>query len=561
MNISSVIDSSSFLYYFPYEKNLALFTIEGSHQSELINSTITTTTSTTNIFLRLLNTTRLFSLPRPSITTTTTSSTSLLNKYFLFKSPFNRIMRLVELFILSLTLPLYAIVLILFIELTVQRISSNNTISGGGSRSRTQRRRQRMRSLIWTSNYLLVDFLGLLYELFYVIIHLTGDVALNSLVGRFYCQLQVYLPLYLTVLMAYSLTAISVYRRRHFVNLNNQTARSSSRSTFLIIALWIMPIITSIIPAYLLTHLKILSITQHETTNECQISYTYGSTIVGIYMFYRLGRSSSRRFLFYKINDWLYFLFRIGNIFLLPLSISFACYLTICVDLIRMQRRFNRAFKRHVHIRKNLILQILFLFLNFAVFWLPAEIITLYTKSRLLKDTVQVTKSLNILLDPLIITGFDTRFSSAAQQLLTKWRLDEFMCLFSSNRQNIPLAGSIQLMTARTGTSIKRLKQSTLKHTIRKNPTQQQMQTVTWNIADDDDITVLDSTSNHVSVANEQRSKSAIQVPIRRNQRQPQRRRRQQQSTTLRHEPATKRQRPNQPQIKTTDNHIKPERK
>ena len=67
-----------------------------------------------------------------------------------------------------------------------------------------------MRSLIWTSNYLLVDFLGLLYELIYVIIHLTGDVAHSSLIGRFYCQLQVYLPLYLTVLMAYSLTAISV---------------------------------------------------------------------------------------------------------------------------------------------------------------------------------------------------------------------------------------------------------------------------------------------------------------------------------------------------------------
>ncbi|CAF4905041.1 unnamed protein product, partial [Rotaria socialis] len=45
------------------------------------------------------------------------------------------------------------IVFILFIELTVQRINSNTAISGGGSRSRTQRRRQRMRSLIWTSNY------------------------------------------------------------------------------------------------------------------------------------------------------------------------------------------------------------------------------------------------------------------------------------------------------------------------------------------------------------------------------------------------------------------------
>ena len=242
----------------------------------------------------------------------------------------------------------------------------------------------------------------------------------------------------------------------------------------------------------------------------------------------------------------------LGNIFLLPLSISFACYLTICVDLIRMQRRFNRAFKRHVHIRKNLILQILFLFLNFAVFWLPAEIITLYTKSRLLKDTVQVTKSLNILLDPLIITGFDTRFSSAAQQLLTKWRLDEFMCLFSPNRQNVPLAESIQLITARTGTTIKRLKQSTLKRKTQQTPTEQQTSSVTWNLANDDDITVLESTSNHVLPINDQRPKPITQIPIRRKQRQPQRRRRQQTGQ----ESSTRRQRSNQPRIKTTDNHI-----
>jgi hypothetical protein len=213
-----------------------------------------------------------------------------------------------------------------------------------------------------------------------------------------------------------------------------------------------------------------------------------------------------------------------------------------------MQRRFNRAFKRHVHIRKNLILQILFLFLNFAVFWLPAEIITLYTKSRLLKDTVQVTKSLNILLDPLIITGFDTRFSSAAQQLLTKWRLDEFMCLFSPNRQNVPLTESIQLMTARTGTTIKRLKQSTLKCKTQQTPTQQQSSTVTWNLAADDDITVLESTSNHVSPI----PKPITQTPIRRKQRQPQRRRRQQ----VGQESLIRRQRSNQPRIKTTDNHI-----
>ena len=201
-------------------------------------------------------------------------------------------MRLVELFILSLTLPLYAIVLILFIELTVQRISANTTISGGGTRSRSQRRRQRMRSLIWTSNYLLVDFLSLLYELVYVIIHLTGDLALNSFAGRIYCQFQVYVPLYLTALMAYSLTAISIYRRRHFVNLNSATTRSNRQSFLLILALWIMPIITSILPAYLLTYLNVLRIAQHESTNECQISYTYGSTVVAIYMFYRLGENN-----------------------------------------------------------------------------------------------------------------------------------------------------------------------------------------------------------------------------------------------------------------------------
>ncbi|CAF1013588.1 unnamed protein product [Adineta ricciae] len=379
-------------------------------------------------------------------------------------------MRIAELSLLSLTLPLYAIVFTLFIELTVQRVSKNTAESGGNSRSRTQRRRQRMRSLIWTSNYLLVDFLGLIYELIYVIIHLTGELTLNSLAGRFYCQLQVYLPLYLTVLMAYSLTAISIYRRRHFANLNNQSTRSTTRSLFFVLALWIMPVITSIIPAYLLTQLNILRITQHEITNECQISYTYGSTVVAIYMCYRL-----------------------GNIFLLPLSISFACYLTICVDLIRMQRRFTGAFERHVHIRKNLILQILFLFLNFAVFWLPAEIITLYTKSRLLRDTVQVTKSLNILLDPLIITGFDTRFSSAAQHFLSKWRLDEFMCFFGSNRQNLSMTTSSQLMTIRSGATLQRLKLPPNKRDT------QQLQAVTWNLADDDDITVLESNSNHVS--------------------------------------------------------------
>jgi hypothetical protein len=307
MNITSAIDSSlSFLFYLNHENNnLSSFIIENSGENELINSTITTitttitttttiaTATTSNILLRLFDTTRIFHVPRSTLPSSPSiTSSSLLNKYFLFKSPFNLTLRLVELFILSLTLPLYAIVFILFIELTVQRINSNTTVSGGGSRSRSQRRRQRMRSLIWTSNYLLVDFLGLLYEIIYIIIHLTGDLAHNSLAGRFYCQLQVYLPLYLTVLMAYSLTAISVYRRRHFVNLNNQTSRSTSRSLLLIIALWVMPLITSIMPAYILTYLNILRIVQHEATNECQMSYTYGSTVVAIYMSYRLGRNS-----------------------------------------------------------------------------------------------------------------------------------------------------------------------------------------------------------------------------------------------------------------------------
>lgn len=240
----------------------------------------------------------------------------------------------------------------------------------------------------------------------------------------------------------------------------------------------------------------------------------------------------------------------LGNIFLLPLSISFACYLTICVDLIRMQRSFTRTFKRHVHIRKNLILQILFLFLNFAVFWLPAEIITLYTKSRILKDTVLVTKSLNILLDPLIITGFDTRFSSAAQQLLTRWRLEEFMCFFNTNRQTPPSTASIQLMTTRTATTIRGLKQSTLKRTSQKTSTKQQTPTVTWNLADDDDITVLESASNHVSVINEQRPKIIKQSIDRRKQQQQRRKHPSQSQSTIR------RQRSNQIRVKTTDNHI-----
>jgi hypothetical protein len=273
------------------DTNLTSLILEEINENELINSTITiktTITSTTNAFLRLFNSTKIFPFLRPSLSSTQTSS--LLDKYFIFQSPFNRNLRYAELAILSLTLPLYAIVFLLFIQLSMLRISKNTAISGGGSRSRSQRRRQHMRSLIWTSNYLLVDFLNLLYELAYIIIHLSGILPLKSFAGRFYCQLQIYLPLYLTVLMSYSLTAVSIYRRRHFVNLNNQLTQSNKRSIMMICALWIMPIITSIIPALLLVNLNILKITQHEETNQCQISYTYESNFEAIYVFYRLGK-------------------------------------------------------------------------------------------------------------------------------------------------------------------------------------------------------------------------------------------------------------------------------
>ncbi|CAF4025479.1 unnamed protein product, partial [Rotaria sp. Silwood1] len=76
--------------------------------------------------------------------------------------------------------------------------------------------------------------------------------------------------------------------------------------------LWMLPIITSVFPTFLLVYLNILKITQHETTNQCQISYTYESNMQAMYIFYRL-----------------------GNVFLLPISISLACYITIYADLIR----------------------------------------------------------------------------------------------------------------------------------------------------------------------------------------------------------------------------------
>ncbi|UJR21640.1 hypothetical protein I4U23_024717 [Adineta vaga] len=443
---------------------------------QLFNST------TASPFFRLFNSTRIFPYLRvPSTTTTTTPPTTLFfsNKYFMFKSPFTYIMRCIELCILSLTLPLYAIVLILFIELTMIRISTNTAVSGGNSRSRRQRRRQHLRSLIWTSNYLLVDFLNLLYEIIYVIIHLSGQLRLKSFSGYLYCQFQVYASLYLTVLMSYSLTAISIYRRRHFVNLNNQAERSNSRSAFMISSLWIMPMITLIFPTFVLVYLNILKITQHETTNQCQISYTYESNMEALYIFYRL-----------------------GNIFFLPISISLACYVTIYTDLIRTQRRFNRAFKRHLHIRKNLITQILFLFLNFAVFWLPAELMTLYRKNLHLKDAFQVTKCLNILLDPLIVTVFDTRLSSAGKQLLSTRLFDGFRRCFNTNRQ---------YNVSRTSYTTRRKQRKRRSYQTTTNS--QQMTTgMTWNIGNNDDITIEDSESDHPT----QRKRSVVSLNRRR---------------------------------------------
>jgi len=249
--------------------------INGKNENHTLTiiSTTTTTTTIVNAYSRLFNSTKLYPILRTSLPTT--SKASILNEYFIFNSVLQNTLRLFQLFILGLTLTLYAIIFILFIQLTIYRINTYTVTSGGRSRTQSQRRRERMHSLIWTLNYLLVDVLNLINEMIYLGIHLVGLLSLKSRAGRFYCQLQIYVPLYLTVLMAYSLTAISVYRRRHFVNLNNQATRSTSRSTLLIIALWIMPILTSIFPAYLLTRLKILRITQHETTNECQELYVF----------------------------------------------------------------------------------------------------------------------------------------------------------------------------------------------------------------------------------------------------------------------------------------------
>ena len=98
------------------------------------------------------------------------------------------------------------------------------------------------------------------------------------------------------------------------------------------------------------------------------------------------------------------------------------------------------------------------------------------------------------------------------------------MCFLNPNRQSNSSSASIQLISTRTGTTIKRLKSSTLRRSIGRttktkatgnnvnNPT------VTWNLADDDDITVLESTSNHLPTPKVRRG--AI---IRRQQQQQQR--------------------------------------
>ena len=152
-----------------------------------------------------------------------------------------------------------------------------------------------------------------------------------------------------------------------------------------------------------------------------------------------------------------------------------------------MQRRFNRAFKRHLHIRKNLISQILFLFLNFTVFWLPAEIIILYTKDSGIKDAAQVIKCLNILLDPLVIAGFDTRFSSAGRELLSKWPFDQLTrCLNLDRRQS---SSSITQPTTLKTYSLPTLQTAYPPRT----------QASTWNIGNNDDITILESVYNHSS--------------------------------------------------------------
>jgi len=193
-----------------------------------------------------------------------------------------------------------------------------------------------------------------------------------------------------------------------------------------------------------------------------------------------------------------------------------------------MQRRFSQAFDRHVRVRKNLISQILLLFLNFTVFWLPADMIMLYTKNLHVKDAAQVIKSLNILLDPIIIICCDTRFSSAAGQLMSSWPFNSIMRCINNNRQH-----NSSLIT-KTKIRKPRLQRS------RQTTNQQMTGTSTWNIANNDDITILESVSNY-SLQNQKTKRQQKRLRSSLNQRQ---------SKTNRRRKSTKKR------MKIAENHV-----
>ncbi|CAF5190606.1 unnamed protein product [Rotaria magnacalcarata] len=120
---------------------------------------------------------------------------------------------------------------------------------------------------------------------------------------------------------------------------------------------------------------------------------------------------------------------------------------------------------------------------------------------------------------------------------------------------------SVHLTSSPTAIELNRLKQSTSICTNVQATSDQQMPRVTWNLADDD-INGLESTTNHASIINEQRSKSSTKTNSQTKQRQkqqPPRRKRPQhtESTKLRQEPlGVRRSRFNQAQIKKIDNHL-----
>ena len=211
------------------------------------------------------------------------------------------------------------------------------------------------------------------------------------------------------------------------------------------------------------------------------------------------------RFVRLRLKTYFIQYFSLGNTFLLPISISLVCYIRIYIGLIYMQRHFSRAFKRYLHIPKNLIIQILVLFLNFAVFWLPAEIIMLYAKDHYLKDAIQVTKSFNILFDPLIITGFDTRYSSAAQDLLSRWPFYQLVRFLITQREHNSLAS-----TSAIRDRLRRPYQLTNQHT-RKD--------ATGNIANNDDITIFETLSSYFDqrrrIRRQQQSSSSSPLNLR----------------------------------------------